>query len=262
MLNFDFDGLRQRGEAIAYLLSDPRPNRLECYVGQTISAKRFKEHLKAPEWSTTKSKSAWIAELTSLGLSFNIDVIEICSKEEIDRRERFWIGRYEHSPHHILLNGAIDRGIFSQIIPDDSVLDLLRRKPNWLAQVTEFQEMWRYFMSPERVIEGFHQGYRLLRQKDAVACSESEFEESTRCSPSDHWERVLGPRNFSLLRRGITGMYTAETAIPDQDVKVTLTDYVQWAVKTHLGYQTSEEYRVAFNDSSGQVRPHSRPQAC
>lgn len=255
MLDFDFNGLRERGQAIVYLLSDPRPDRLECYVGQTISPKRFKEHLKAPEWSTTEGKAKWIAELKSLCLDFNIDVIEICSKDQVDDRERFWIGRYEHSPHHILMNGLMDRAIFSDVIPDDSVIDLLRRKPNFLAKIVEFREIWCYFMSRERVlINGFHQGYRLLREKVAFACTQSAFEESAQCSPRAHWERTLGARDYALMRRGITGMYTERTAVAEGAVRVALTDYVQWAVKTRLGYQTVEQYRVSFNESLGRVK--------
>ena len=248
MIDFDFEALRANGEKAIYLLSDPRPDRLDCYVGQTNSARRFNEHMRSrtDDGQSAEAKALWINDLRTAGFGFNVDILEVCKNEDADSRERHWIGCFEHSAFHIVVNGLIDRAISAQLVNDNLLKELPRKKPFFLAKIADLREIWCYQLTHKPLPEGFRAGYRLLREKRVTPASKDEILRATEMPPAHHWAATMGHHNADLVRRGTAGLYMARNAVPDAgcSMTVTLTEYVQWALTAR--YNNPDEIRVEF----------------
>ncbi len=85
-----------------YMLIDPRNNRVR-YIGKSNDPnKRYQMHL----WDINNSnprKRNWIKTLRQKGMKPILSVIEICSDDEWQKRERYWIAKYRKD-HPDLLN--------------------------------------------------------------------------------------------------------------------------------------------------------------
>jgi len=78
--------------AFIYALSDPRLPVIPRYIGKTRSTLRcrFLQHLT--EWKRKAShKDSWIKSLMVLQLKPAIWVLEVCSDQDWQSRERYWI---------------------------------------------------------------------------------------------------------------------------------------------------------------------------
>ncbi len=69
----------------------------ECYVGQSVDlAKRLKEHAKCGLGIDTPVNNKLYAAMLQYGLeNFSWEVLEFCSKEELDVKEKFYIDLYK-----------------------------------------------------------------------------------------------------------------------------------------------------------------------
>ena len=76
-----------------YCLKDPDTYEIK-YIGKTISLdRRFKEHLQIHRNRRSK-KNSWIISLINKGLQPIMEVVEICSKDNWEVRECYWIQYY------------------------------------------------------------------------------------------------------------------------------------------------------------------------
>lgn len=90
-----------------YILVDPRPDRIECYVGQTSQTlnKRFNGHLTSN--NGTLQKSAWLDDLTINNLKpelYLLEVIDTANDKNVDATELEWIAAFHRSKNHISVN--------------------------------------------------------------------------------------------------------------------------------------------------------------
>lgn len=108
MIDIDWAKLRATCQKIIYLLTDPRPDRIYCYVGQTNNIERFTTHLRRDKWRRTP-KRIWIDQLLDVGLAPEVHLLEICNELDANSREHHWIRVFEWSPAHILTNGYLER---------------------------------------------------------------------------------------------------------------------------------------------------------
>ena len=104
----DWEELKRKREKIIYLLTDPRPDRIYCYVGQTNNIQRFKTHFRRDRWRPTP-KRIWIDQLLNIGLTPVVHVLETCAETLANERETYWTRVFELSPFHILVNGYLER---------------------------------------------------------------------------------------------------------------------------------------------------------
>lgn len=88
-----------------YVLRDPRDSSIR-YVGKTINPdKRLKGHI----WESSKTnthKANWIKSLLSIGLKPTIKVIEECSDNEWEEKEKYYIALYKEQYGKLLTNGT------------------------------------------------------------------------------------------------------------------------------------------------------------
>lgn len=65
----------------------------QCYIGQSINiARRWKEHIQA---STTKNSQLYIAMRKYMIENFTFEIIEECSENKLNEREKYWIQYYD-----------------------------------------------------------------------------------------------------------------------------------------------------------------------
>lgn len=77
-----------------YTLSNPTTNEVR-YVGKTINIKRrYKQHLY--DKRQTSHKSSWITSLKLINLKPILRVIEECTNDNWEDRERFWITQFDN----------------------------------------------------------------------------------------------------------------------------------------------------------------------
>lgn len=67
----------------------------KCYIGQSIEIEhRFQEHKKLYNWKREKNKILYQA-FQKYGIeNFTFEIIETCKKEELDKKEQYWINFY------------------------------------------------------------------------------------------------------------------------------------------------------------------------
>lgn len=77
---------------LVYALKDPRTQEIR-YIGKSsIGLKRPKKHKNSSELKKKTHKTYWIKSLISLGLMYEIEVLEECSSEEqVMQQEMYWI---------------------------------------------------------------------------------------------------------------------------------------------------------------------------
>lgn len=84
-----------------YTLIDPR----DCcirYVGKTnVPSKRYRGHLAPSKLKNNSYKNNWLKELLLSDLRPIIDIVEECSEENWQERERYWISYYKSSGHNL-----------------------------------------------------------------------------------------------------------------------------------------------------------------
>lgn len=84
----------KKSEMFIYGLFDPRTKEVR-YVGQTAKGlKRAWQHWGTHAWKTGKNlhKKAWIGQLKTLELKYEVEILERCnSYEALDEAETFWI---------------------------------------------------------------------------------------------------------------------------------------------------------------------------
>ena len=63
-----------------------------CYVGQAVDlATRWKQHIKRGIGAETPTRNKLYPAMLTLGVeNFSFEVIEECSREELDTREHYW----------------------------------------------------------------------------------------------------------------------------------------------------------------------------
>ncbi len=77
-----------------YTLSHPVTNEVR-YIGKTINIKRrYKQHLY--DKRTKSYKCSWIISLRDIGLKPIMNIIEECTDENWEDRERYWIKQYDN----------------------------------------------------------------------------------------------------------------------------------------------------------------------
>lgn len=94
-------------ETSIYILVDPRPDRIECYVGQTGETlnERFRGHLTSKKG--TPQKSAWLNDLKRNNLKPErhlLDTIDAASNKNVLAIELEWIAAFHRSKNHISVN--------------------------------------------------------------------------------------------------------------------------------------------------------------
>lgn len=82
------------GQAVIYVLVDPRDNGVR-YVGTTTQPKaRRSAHLSGKDFVTSKSVSAWVRELKAIGVLPSMYIVDTCPFVDSLRVEAAWIDRY------------------------------------------------------------------------------------------------------------------------------------------------------------------------
>lgn len=68
-----------------------------CYVGQTANfAERFKQHIKRGLGADTPTKNKLYPAMMAFGVeNFTFEIIEECSREDLNEREQFWQNFYQ-----------------------------------------------------------------------------------------------------------------------------------------------------------------------
>ena len=63
-----------------------------CYVGQAVNlADRWKQHIKRGIGAETPTRNKLYPAMLAIGVeNFSFEVIEECSREELDVREDYW----------------------------------------------------------------------------------------------------------------------------------------------------------------------------
>lgn len=113
-----------------YILRDPRTNEIK-YVGKTVDPRsRSKKHgLPSQLRGSGVRKVKWILELRSIGLRPIFEIIEECTEENWEERERYWISY--HGGPGVLVN-VREGGEFSPLgytyKHSDETKKLLRQK--------------------------------------------------------------------------------------------------------------------------------------
>lgn len=236
MTDFDFEELRSKSKVAIYLLSDPRADNINCYVGQTNNKRRFNDHMARTKQQQSNDTSAapkkeWISELRELNIEFNVDVLEVCDSEDANFREWYWIGSFEESPFHILTNSILDRAIGAAISQRPCETPSQRRKKGWVAMVSTLNEIYAHVVGQKIGPHSFLEGYRLLGEKHQVKdnISDHVLHELS----GDYWNQLLGAGNLRLFIEGKIGGYVAEEMQRDPNctLKIVFTDYIPWHLK-------------------------------
>lgn len=196
LLKLDYHELRVRDKKIIYILHDPRPNDLRCYIGQTNNVKRFPEHYRQsgpPEYDTAaRAKREWIRNLRSNEFYFRASLLEVCEAQRANDREMYWIGTYEESPFHILCNSVVDRAEACMKHGSASAPPLHPQKPGMVCEVASLDEVSSHWP-------------RLIRNK--IAKHTVETLPSAK-SNREIWKHLLAPNEFTALTSGLAGRYT------------------------------------------------------
>ena len=233
----DWDELRASRMKAIYVLLDPRPEELLCYVGQTDDQQRFEDHLRDavdPYSTASERKRRWLSSLVDRNLLPNLEILEVCSAREADVRERCWIGRFEASPLHILTNGTFDRAFCLEEFGGGGLPPIAGRKPTFVTEVIALEEIyvheWRAQVSAVLTREP---GYRLVRCERAMCVSPARFAFASGAESDVYWAKELGPSNFSLLTRGLRpGLLAADMVTdPCRSLGLRLSDYVPWSLR-------------------------------
>ncbi len=195
MLAVDLPRLNAAGKKIVYLLWDPRPNDLRCYVGQTSRVDRFRGHYgnvhKDRTYESSEAKALWMTDLRANSLQFNVSLLEACDSTSIDEREKYWIGVYEESPYHILCNSTTGRAEACSVYGPESVGPLHPVKPGFVCEIESLEECWT--------------ARRLLRTKRVT---KTDKRPEWHALHRKHWERTLSETEFAVLEGGLKGEYT------------------------------------------------------
>jgi len=93
--------------AFIYVLKNPIDDEV-CYVGKTIAPqRRLNGHISSGKYRRT-SVEKWIYDLACQGHAPIMTIIEECTEDNINERERFWIDDLSES--YILLNSINHAG--------------------------------------------------------------------------------------------------------------------------------------------------------
>lgn len=77
-----------------YAIKDPRDYQIR-YIGKTVDIKRrFKNHMQPSYLKGNTYKNNWIKKILNEGLQPIFEVVEECSEDKWEERERFWISYY------------------------------------------------------------------------------------------------------------------------------------------------------------------------
>lgn len=118
-----------------YLLTDPRPDRIECYVGQTYQdlCDRLKGHLK-DKTNATQQKKRWIEDLARNNMKPEIVLLETIRvtagddrNEIVKASELKWMAAFHRSPCHMLVNSHQDIHL-SKRVPNAPLVPLYLKK--------------------------------------------------------------------------------------------------------------------------------------
>lgn len=68
-----------------------------CYIGQSVDVReRFRQHIKKGVGAETPNKNKLYPALKIMGVeNFTFELIEECSQEQLDEKEKFWIDYYK-----------------------------------------------------------------------------------------------------------------------------------------------------------------------
>jgi len=211
LIDFDWVQLKASHQKIIYLLVDPRPDIIHCYVGQTHDKDRFKVHFRRDKWRQTP-KRIWIDQLLDLGLIPEIHVLEICCKMVADKRERYWLRIFEYSPMHILVNGYLERVSAGRGQVQDITPPAVGQKPGVLADLsfiidlTQAYQVW------------------LMKKTAFITCQIADINiESTIWK---YWERKLDGRQFQIVDAGSGNLqHPFINKVPEQCKIVGVTEF-------------------------------------
>ena len=100
-----------------YTLSHPVTNEVR-YIGKTINIKRrYKQHLY--DKRTKSYKCSWIISLRDIGLKPIMNIIEECTDENWEDRERYWIKQYDNLTN--TKEGGNGGNDYKRFIPEESI---------------------------------------------------------------------------------------------------------------------------------------------
>lgn len=187
MINIDWEELKETQQKIIYLLMDPRPDRIYCYVGQTNNSRRFKTHFRRDKWRQTP-KRIWIDQLLDLNLTPEVHLLEMCSTLNADKREQHWMRVFEYSPAHILMNGYLDRVAAARTRVHDVLPPTVGHKQGMLAELV--------------FIIDLTQAYGVWLMKKAPIAASQAIEIDMKVPSWKYWELRLIERRFQIVDAG------------------------------------------------------------
>ena len=251
-LTHEVDAVGQTGGVAIYVLHDPRPGRIECYIGQTVTSTRFLEHIRDSlnRYSTASAlKLDWMRGILMDGFYPSISIIESCSKDCANMLELKWIGAYEKSPAHILVNSLYDRAL-SVSLARDSKIPEVGGKCGFIAGIGFIEEIYANFRS-EPIRDVFMKnkisgGYRLILNKKISSVTAEKYISAISLGSNGYWGSLFGEELWPLFENGILGIYESAAEVEPLRVKspLFLSDYVPW----HLS-QSSDSRILEIFDS-------------
>lgn len=183
-MEVDWSNLKASNRKIIYLLTDPRPDKIYCYVGQTNSAERFRSHFRRSQWTSTP-KAIWIHQLADIGLTPDVHLLDTCYESDADNRERYWIRSFEYSPLHILVNGYVERASARGAIIEDILPPHLGRKDGVLADLSFIIDLTK--------------SYRIWLMKKASIPATIANELDVNLPSWKYWDQILRERTLKVI---------------------------------------------------------------
>lgn len=224
--------IKRNGQVIIYMISDPRPDEIRCYIGQTISKNRFSQHVSDARrsrihWpSYSEPRLSWLSEILGLGLEPKIDVLQTVNAEDANYIELLWIGLMEHSPFHILVNGLDTRSTGSSLVPLEVTIPGFNTKKRRIARIEFLQEYWLGHWSP--IDEFSAEGNCLIRHEINELTSEDLIENLLAMTLEQYYLETVGPENLNNILIGMKKAYKRKdirTSLPNL-IEVRFSSYV------------------------------------
>lgn len=235
--DIDWQLLKEQDQKLIYMLSDPRPDKILCYIGQTNTAKRFKQHIgqarqKLIYWPDfAKPRLMWLSDILAHDLQPTIHILQVVESINADYVELLWIGLLENSPLHILVNGLDTRSTGATLIPLNLPIPTFNIKQGVIAKIDWLQEYW---LGHHLRLEGYStEGNCLLRHEVETRISDNSFQKILGMTITEYCLENLGETNFNNLITGMKRAYKRSSVCqcPNNPIEVRFSSYVPWRYK-------------------------------